>query len=86
MNPHVKILILNWNGCKLTLDCLQSVSQIKYDNYSIMVIDNGSTDDSIESIHREYPDVEILAIQENVGFGPAYNFAFEHLKQQTVVY
>ena len=53
MNPKVCIIILNWNGREDTLECLESLYQNKYDNYRVILVDNGSTDDSIEKI-KEY--------------------------------
>jgi len=53
MKPKVSIIILNWNGWKDTIECLESVYQITYPNYNVIVVDNGSEDESIEKI-REY--------------------------------
>jgi len=53
MNPHVSIIILNWNGWKDTLECLESVYQINYHPFSVILVDNHSTDDSLDKI-REY--------------------------------
>ncbi|MFC2166811.1 glycosyltransferase family 2 protein [Acidobacteriota bacterium] len=50
MKNKVAILILNWNGWQDTLECLESVRLLSYPNYQIIVLDNGSTDDSIEKI------------------------------------
>ena len=52
--PHIKILILNWNGEKIIKECLSSLQNINYNNYSIDVIDNGSSDDSINVITNNY--------------------------------
>jgi len=49
-SPRVAISILNWNGWQDTLECLQSVRQLDYPNYLIVVVDNGSTNDSAERI------------------------------------
>jgi len=49
-NPKVSIIILNWNGWKDTIECLESLYQINYPNYDIIVIDNGSEDESISKI------------------------------------
>lgn len=46
----VSILILNWNGWKDTIECLESLYQITYPNYDVIVVDNGSEDDSIQKI------------------------------------
>ena len=48
--PKVAIIILNWNGWKDTIECLESVFRNNYPNYQVIVIDNGSTDGSIEKI------------------------------------
>jgi GT2 family glycosyltransferase len=58
-SPKVEIIILNWNGWKDTLECLESVYRINYPNYEVIVVDNGSENESIEKI-REYCRGEIV--------------------------
>lgn len=48
--PLVSIITLNWNSWQHTIECLESLLQISYPNYNVIVIDNGSTDDSMEKI------------------------------------
>lgn len=48
--PSVSIILLNWNGWQDTIECLESVYQIDYSNYNVIVVDNASTDNSIEKI------------------------------------
>lgn len=48
--PKVGIIILNWNGWKDTIECLESVFRNPYSNYQVIVVDNGSEDGSIEKI------------------------------------
>ncbi len=48
MNPQVTVVLLNWNGWKDTIECLESLYQIDYPNYDIILVDNDSDDDSIE--------------------------------------
>ncbi len=50
MLPHVSIIILNWNGWENTIECLESLYQIEYDNFNIVIVDNNSEDDSIKKI------------------------------------
>ena len=50
MNPKVSIIILNWNGWEDTLECLESLYQITYPNYEVIVVDNGSENEAIERI------------------------------------
>ena len=56
--PKVSIIILNWNGWKDTIECLESLYQITYPNYDVIVVDNGSKDDSIQKI-KEYCEGKI---------------------------
>jgi GT2 family glycosyltransferase len=51
MNPKVKIIILNWNGWEDTIECLESLYQINYPNFDVLVVDNDSKDESIDKIH-----------------------------------
>jgi len=48
--PKVAIIVLNWNGWQDTIECLESLQRLTYPNYQIIVVDNGSTDDSVEKI------------------------------------
>ena len=52
MNFNVSIIILNWNKWEDTLECLESLYQINYNNYNIILIDNGSKDESIKKIEE----------------------------------
>jgi len=56
--PKVSIIILNWNGWEDTIECLESLYQITYPNYDVIVVDNGSEDESIEKI-KEYAEGNI---------------------------
>ena len=53
INPNVAIIILNWNGWKDTIECLESLYQINYSNHDVVLVDNNSKDDSILKI-KEY--------------------------------
>lgn len=59
--PKVTIIILNWNGWEDTIECLESLRQINYVNYSLILVDNKSEDKSIEKI-KEYANglIDIL--------------------------
>ena len=77
MSPNVKIFILNWNGGDTLIRCLESVSNIEYDNFEIIVIDNASTDNSISNIHSKFLNIKIIALESNYGYSRGYNRAFE---------
>ncbi|MFT3903703.1 MAG: glycosyltransferase family 2 protein [Niabella sp.] len=76
--PHVAIVILNWNGQKHLAEFLPSVMATAYPNHSIIVADNGSTDDSVDFLTTNYPDIRITKLAANYGFAKGYN---EALKQ-----
>ncbi|WP_048160727.1 glycosyltransferase family 2 protein [Thermococcus sibiricus] len=58
MFPRVSIIILNWNGWRDTIECLESVYRITYPNYDVVVVDNGSQDDSVQKI-KEYAEGKV---------------------------
>lgn len=53
MKPEVSFIVLNWNGWKDTIECLESLYQINYPNFNIIMVDNGSKDESVLKI-KEY--------------------------------
>ena len=50
MNPHISVLVLNWNGIHLLKPCLDSILKMTYPNFSVMVVDNGSNDGSNKNL------------------------------------
>ncbi len=76
MSPRVAIIILNWNGAKLLQQFLPSVIAFSLgENIRIIVADNGSTDNSLQLLQNEFPQVEILDLKQNYGFARGYNEA-----------
>ncbi|MBF8263541.1 MAG: Glycosyltransferase family 2 protein [Parachlamydiales bacterium] len=72
--PKVLILILNWNGKSDTLECLASLSAASPKPlFSTLIVDNGSTDDSVASIRAAFPDVPIIETNKNLGFAGGNN-------------
>lgn len=71
--PRVFIVILNWNGRDDTLACLKSVQEVDYPNFKILVVDNGSSDDSVSAIREHHTPVEIIETGANLGFAGGNN-------------
>ncbi len=69
----VCVVILNWNGRKLTLDCLEDLRHSDYSNVEYVVVDNGSTDGSVEAIGKAFPQVEIIRNSTNLGWAGGSN-------------
>ncbi len=72
-NVAVSIIILNYNGGADVLECLESVSHIDYPAYDVIVVDNGSTDDSLQNIRKRYPQIRIIENGRNLGFAEGNN-------------
>jgi GT2 family glycosyltransferase len=79
----VAVVILNWNGRHFLEKFLPSVTGSSYENLSIIVADNASTDDSVSFLENNYPEIKILLNASNEGFAKGYNTA---LKQVTADY
>ena len=73
--PRVGIVVLNWNGLKDTLECLESISALVYGNYEVIVFDNGSRDGSPGAIAERFPGVLLLAETRNLGYTGGNNRA-----------
>lgn len=71
--PHVALIILTWNGKAHTLACLASLAKVDYANHSLIVVDNGSTDDTVEAVRRVYPGVTLIENGANLGFAEGNN-------------
>lgn len=80
MNIYKKItiIILNWNLPDDTIECLESIYQVDYPNYDVIVIDNGSTDDSVRKIKEAYPNLILLENKENLGFAEGNNVGLSY--------
>ncbi len=71
--PLIEIIIPNWNGKELLAECLQSLRLQTSREFSVTVIDNGSTDGSVELLKTDYPEVNTIEFDENKGFSVAVN-------------
>lgn len=70
----VVIVIVNWNGKSLLRRCLDSIEKNTiYPSFETIVVDNGSTDGSVEMVEREFPNVQLIRNKENLGFAIANN-------------
>jgi GT2 family glycosyltransferase len=67
--PKVGIIVLNWNGWRYTVECLESLQRLMYPNYQAIVVDNGSTDDSLQKI-KAWARGEILVESKFFNYDP----------------
>lgn len=73
--PLVSIIVLNWNGRRWLKKCLDSLCDQAYGNYEIILVDNHSSDDSVEFVEKNYVPGRIRIVQnnENLGFAGGNN-------------
>ena len=71
--PRVSVIIPNWNGLSLLGPCLDALRRQVYRDYKVIVVDNGSSDDSVSVLRSEYPEVNVLALSANRGYSGGSN-------------
>lgn len=76
--PKVCFVVVNWNQRQLTLDCLASLAEQNYRNYSVTVVDNGSDDGSVPAVRAAFPDTVVLENGANMGIAYANNVGIRY--------
>lgn len=82
----VMIIVLTWNNFKDTAECLQSLQKIDYPNYRVVLIDNGSEDDSINKISSLYPELTIIENKKNLGYAGGNNVGIKYAASERAEY
>jgi GT2 family glycosyltransferase len=72
------LILLSWNGRDDTLACLRSLRQLRDDDTAIVAVDNASSDGSAEAIREEFPDVDLVENERNLGFSGGNNVGIRH--------
>lgn len=78
----VLVIILNWRQPTLTIECVRALQKSTYPHLKIMVIDNGSGDDSVAIMQQHLPDTKIMPLAENLGFAGGCNVGLRRAKEQ----
>lgn len=76
--PLVYIVLLNYNGWKDTIDCVQSLKKVNYDNFETIIVDNFSMDDSLIHIRENCKEEIILESKTNLGFAGGNNIGIQY--------
>ena len=84
MMGTVSVIIVNWNGRNFLPECLEGLKRQKYESMSIVLVDNGSQDDSVNFVSSNYPDIRIMALPGNKGFSIANNIALKTIQTDYV--
>lgn len=75
--PKVIVLILNYNGKPLLEDAVSSYLQNDYENFEVVVIDNGSVDGSKEFVEQEFPEATVIRLEKNQGYSGGFNYGLD---------
>ena len=80
MGNKVLLVILIYNGADYIRDCFSSLKNISYpkESLKILAIDNASTDNSVELIRNNWPDVEVIESKDNIGFAAGNNIGMQY--------
>jgi GT2 family glycosyltransferase len=66
--PSVYIAVLNWYNYPSTVACVRSLLAMDYPNFKIVIVDNFSKNESVEVFRKEFPDLQVIALKENIGY------------------
>jgi GT2 family glycosyltransferase len=75
--PAISVIIVNLNGEEYLGDCLDSLSAQTFRDFEVIVVDNGSTDSSLEMLKKDYPWVKLVVLGTNTGFSKGNNIGLE---------
>lgn len=69
----VAIVVLNWNGHKDTIECVESLKKTTCPDYEILIVDNGSSDGSEAILRKKFPELKLIQTGKNLGFAGGEN-------------
>ena len=79
MPKKVFILLLNWNGKNDTIECVESLKKVTYDNFEIVLVDNGSKDGSQKYLKKHYPNIKLIETYKNIWFAGGNNVGINYI-------
>jgi len=77
-SPEVYFIVINWNQYALTRDCLVSLQDQDYKDFQVIIVDNGSTDGSVDRLENEFDNFFYIKLPENIGYSPGNNAGIEY--------
>jgi GT2 family glycosyltransferase len=87
MPPRVVVSVVNWNTRSVLHECLEFLYRVTdYENFEVVVVDNGSTDGSVAHVRREFPETDLIQNDRNRGFATANNQAIERARSRSADY
>lgn len=86
--PRVSVIVLNYNGFWYLEDCFRSLEALNYpgDKLELILVDNASTDGSVEYVRANFPQVRIIQNPQNLGFCKANNIGAQEAKGEYIAF
>lgn len=84
--PSASLIVLNWNGRELLARCLPSALAQDYPDAEVLVVDNGSTDGSLEWLASAYPQVRLLPQERNLGYAGGMNAGLRAAQGEVIAF
>src|SRR5438067_5373150 len=85
-SPKLSIVIICWNDWKVLKDCLRSIFDGTHKlDFEVLVSDNGSTDGSVELIHKNFPRVRVVENRGNLGFAKGNNAGIREVQGEYIL-
>lgn len=84
--PKVSIIILNWNNYEISKMCINSLDKITYPNYDIVIVDNGSSDNSGKKLKKDLPNCKVILNTNNEGFARGANIGIRYALEKGANY
>lgn len=81
----ISVVVLNYNGRRYLKKCISSLSVQSYGDFEVIVVDNGSTDGSVEYLKTHFPQVKIVRNKSNLGFAGGINVGIEHAEGKYIL-
>ena len=85
-SPKISVIIVNYNGKKLLENCLESLFKTDYNNFEVILVDNNSTDGSMEFVTKNYPNVIVVKLDSNKGFAEPNNIGAKIAKGEYLLF
>lgn len=86
IKKNIVIIILNWNGYKDTIECVESCKKLSDTDFRILIVDNGSTDGSEKILRERFPDIDFIQTATNLGFAGGNNVGIRYALEQGAEY
>jgi GT2 family glycosyltransferase len=84
--PLVSIIIVNYNGQFYLEKCLSSLTKSNYQRFEVILVDNNSTDSSVEFVQKNYPFVNIIKLDKNYGFAEPNNMGAKNARGELLLF